>query len=74
MTFEEIQKLVDKGASLLQQGRAVFSQVKSAVADGKTAINAVSMDALLAQLEREEAETKAAVADARDAIAEYRRG
>ena len=74
MTFEEIQAMVTRGASLLQQGREVFSQVREAIADGKTAINAVSLEDLQQQLEREEAETRAAVADARDAIAAYRRG
>lgn len=74
MTFEEIQALVTRGSSLLSQGRAIFTQVRSAIADGKTAINAVSLEDLKQQLEREEQETAAAIADARDAIAEYRRG
>lgn len=74
MTFEEIQALVTRGSSLLSQGRAIFTQVRSAIADGKTAINAVSLEDLKQQLEREERETAAAIADARDAIAEYRRG
>lgn len=66
--------MVERGVGLLRQGRAVLEQVRSAVADGKTAINTASVDDLLSQLEREEQETKSAVADARDAIAQYRRG
>lgn len=74
MSFEELSDMVERGVGLLRQGREVLAEVRSAVADGKTAINTASVDDLLAQLDREEQETKNAVASARDAIAEYRRG
>lgn len=74
MDFDALLNLAKKGASLLSQGRQAFEQVKDAVNDGKTAINATQRSELESLLAQEEQETKSAIADARDAIAEYRRG
>ena len=72
--FEDISNMLARGVELAKEARGVFAKVKAAVTDGQTAINAASADDLLAQLDREEQETKAAIADARDAIAQFRRG
>lgn len=74
MDFAAILALAQKGASLFSEGRAAFTQVKSAIADGTAALSTSEHDQLSAMLDKEEEETKAAIADARDAIAEYRRG
>lgn len=74
MSFDEILALAKKGAGLLSEGRAVLDQVKDSIADSKAAISASEQSQLNAILDQEEQETKAAIASARDAIAEYRRG
>ncbi len=72
MDFKEIMDLLLKGASLLAEGRSALEQVKAAVNDGSSAISATQIAELTAMLEKEELETKDAIADAREAIAGYR--
>ncbi len=74
MDFSDLKALFDKGASLLTQGREALAGVKDAIADGKAAISATEKDELTALLDAEERETAAAIAGARDAIADYRAG
>lgn len=74
MDFKDLEALFKKGAALLTEGRDALGQVKAAITDGSAAINATQLSQLQAMLDKEEQETKAAIADARDAIAEYRRG
>lgn len=63
-----------KAISLISSGRSTLNSIVQQVKDGKHAIDAdtqAELDALLAQ---EEEQTKAAIADVRDAIAEFRAG
>lgn len=63
-----------KAVSLIQGGRATLNSLIQQVKDGKQAVDADTQAELDALLEKEEGETRTAIADLRSAIAEYRAG
>jgi uncharacterized membrane protein YgcG len=64
----------EKALNLIAQGRTALATIQSAISDGRAALDASTQAQLDEMLANEEAQTKAAIADIRSAIAAYRAG
>lgn len=72
MNALEVIKGAETALAIISEGRAALASIMSAVNDGKAEIDADTHAQLDVMLAQEEAQTKAAIADLRSAIAEYR--